>query len=109
MLKWTLIGMIGAAALASPALVAAQDYYGQGYYPQYRQDYYQPRGEYRRGYYPDRYAYGEVPFVKGHPAYDEYGPDPNGTRAPDGHRIKCKLVDQWDGYSGRYVRRRDCW
>jgi hypothetical protein len=47
--------------------------------------------------------------VKGHPAYDEYGPDPNGLRAPDGHRIKCKLVDQWDDDYGQYVRRRNCW
>lgn len=44
----------------------------------------------------------------GHPAYDRYGPDPNGTIARDGHMIKCKLVDGWDGY-GHWGRHRECW
>lgn len=64
--------------------------------------------------YPDRaygygYGYAGVPLVRGHPAYDEYGPDPNGLRAPDGHRLKCKLVDGWDDYTGQRIRRRACW
>ena len=29
--------------------------------------------------------------------FDRYGPDPNGMIAPDGHRIKCKLQDDY-GY-----------
>ena len=109
----------GALAALLPAAVQAQPryYYGQG-----DQGYYQDRGYYRgdrdddddrraprywnRGY---GYGYPGVPYVKGHPAYDEFGPDPNGTRAPDGHRIKCKLQDEWDGYLGQYVRRRNCW
>jgi hypothetical protein len=69
-------------------------------------------GDYYRYPVPDYgrwYGYDGVPLVRGHPAYDQYGTDPNGLRAPDGHRIKCKLVDQWDGYLGRYVRQRVCW
>ncbi|MGZ3377473.1 MAG: hypothetical protein ACXU8S_12825 [Phenylobacterium sp.] len=46
-------------------------------------------------------AYGRVP-------YDRYGPDPNGMIAPDGHRIKCKLDDTYDGRLDRYVTRRVC-
>jgi hypothetical protein len=38
---------------------------------------------------------------------DRWGPDPNGVRAPDGHRIKCKLVESWTGYG--YTTRRECW
>lgn len=44
----------------------------------------------------------------GHAPYDEYGPDPNGAVAPDGHQIKCKLVSDWSDYYSRYVRRRVC-
>jgi hypothetical protein len=40
---------------------------------------------------------------------DQYGPDPNGRIAPDGHRIKCKLRTTYDGYSGRYLTRRECY
>jgi len=107
----------GALAALLPAAVQAQPRYAydQGYqgYDQGERGYY--RGDrddddrrwprYRDGWY----GYAEVPYVRGHPAYDEFGPDPNGTRAPDGHRIKCKLVDQWDGYTGQYLRRRACW
>ena len=39
-------------------------------------------------------AYGEVPF-------DRYGPDPNGMIARDGHRIKCKLTDEYSYRMGR--------
>lgn len=108
----------GALAALLPAASHAQPrpwpYYGDGDRGYYRGD----RGYYRDDRDDDRrplrywdrgYGYPGVPYVKGHPAYDEYGPDPNGVRAPDGHRIKCKLVDQWDGYLGQYVRRRACW
>jgi hypothetical protein len=46
-------------------------------------------------------AYGRVP-------YDRYGADPNGMLAADGHRIKCKLTDNYDDYDGRYHTRRIC-
>jgi hypothetical protein len=103
--------LIFAGVLAALAPIAAQAQ------PQWRQDGDQ---DYRRYYGeddyryrprdPDRwYGYEGVPLVRGHPAYDQYGPDPNGTRAPDGHRLKCKLVTQWDDYYGQYVRRRACW
>jgi hypothetical protein len=105
--------LIFAGVLAGlvPAAVQAQPRYWQD-----DQGQYQPRSHgddyrYRSQPYPDRYygyGYEGVPLVRGHPAYDEYGPDPNGLRAADGHRIKCKLVDQWDDYYGR-IRRRQCW
>lgn len=111
----------GVAAALLPAAVLAQPrYYGpgdQGYYQGDRGYYRGDRDDDDDGYrygrrYPDHssgYGYAAVPYVKGHPAYDEYGPDPNGLRAADGHRIKCKLVDDWDGFTGQYVRRRNCW
>lgn len=40
--------------------------------------------------------------------YDQYGPDPNGMIAPDGHRIKCKLRKNYDSYYRGYVTRREC-
>lgn len=40
--------------------------------------------------------------------YDQYGPDPNGMIAPDGHRIKCKLRKNYDSYYRAYVTRREC-
>lgn len=114
------LAFIGALAALTPIVAHAQPRWGEGQYqPRYdgydhrdRSDYedrddqgdrrYQPR-------YPNYgYGYAAVPYVGNHPAYDAYGPDPNGLRAADGHRIKCKLVDQWDGY-GQYVRRRACW
>ena len=107
-----------AGALVALLPVAAQAqprpwwYYGQGdrgYYGQDDQGYNGDEHRYRPGYRDRWYGYPGAPYVKGHPAYDEYGPDPNGLRAPDGHRIKCKLRDQWDDYLGQYVRRRVCW
>jgi len=47
-------------------------------------------------------AYGAVPF-------DEYGPDPNGMIAADGHRIKCKLRDDYDDRFDRYMTHRVCY
>jgi hypothetical protein len=47
-------------------------------------------------------ALGAVPF-------DQYGPDPNGMVSADGHRIKCKLQDDWDGRFDRYMTHRVCW
>ncbi|HEY8572138.1 hypothetical protein [Phenylobacterium sp.] len=45
--------------------------------------------------------YGAVPV-------DQYGPDPNGMIAPDGHRIKCKLRRSYDSYYRQTVTRREC-
>lgn len=39
---------------------------------------------------------------------DQYGPDPNGMIAPDGHKIKCKLRRSYDNYYRGYVTRREC-
>lgn len=46
-------------------------------------------------------SYSRVP-------YDRYGPDPNGLFAADGHRIKCKLEDDYNYRVDRYVTRRVC-
>jgi hypothetical protein len=46
-------------------------------------------------------AVGAVPF-------DRYGPDPNGMIAADGHKIKCKLTDDYDDRFGRYMTHRVC-
>jgi hypothetical protein len=40
--------------------------------------------------------------------YDQYGYDPNGMIAPDGHRIKCKNRRVYDDYYRAYVTRRVC-
>jgi hypothetical protein len=40
--------------------------------------------------------------------YDQYGYDPNGMIAPDGHRIKCKNRRVYDDYYRGYVTRRVC-
>jgi hypothetical protein len=42
-----------------------------------------------------------------HARRDAYGPDPNGVLAPDGHRIKCKLVT--DDRYGWPMKHRVCW
>lgn len=39
---------------------------------------------------------------------DRYGPDPNGMIAADGHRIKCKLRNDWDSDYDHYTVRRVC-
>src|SRR5690242_18421911 len=41
--------------------------------------------------------------------FDEYGPDPNGMIAADGHKIKCKLTDDWDSRFDRYMTHRVCY
>jgi hypothetical protein len=41
--------------------------------------------------------------------YHRFGPDPNGMAGPDGATIKCKLVNRYDSWYGRYMTRRECW
>jgi len=110
--------LLGGAMVAQS--VTAQPY---GYYvaPAYHYDSYGRRyfeDAYGRHYVDDAPAYYDAPAIAGAvigPAlvegyarvpYDRYGPDPNGMIAPDGHRIKCKLTDSYDGY--RYRTRRVC-
>jgi len=50
-------------------------------------------------------AYAAVPGVP----VDQYGPDPNGMLAPDGHRLKCKLRTGFDSYHDAYMTHRECW
>jgi hypothetical protein len=45
--------------------------------------------------------YGDVPV-------DRYGPNPEGMRAPDGHRIDCSLRRSYDRALGAYITRRVC-
>jgi hypothetical protein len=121
----------GASAVSGAAQAQPYGYYtGNGYYG-YRYD--PPRaygydGRYTPyGYYNGYTPYGTTaysgsaglagallgaviaPEVLGHAPYDQYGPDPNGMIAPDGHRIKCKLMDSYDSYYGQYRTRRECW
>jgi hypothetical protein len=130
------IGALAAGlALAAAGAALAQPY---GYYPDSSADYayryappraYDYDGRYTPYAYSNGYdgynGYGDdalpspaggvllgallAPEVLGHAPFDEYGADPNGMVAADGHRIKCKLADAWDGYRNAYVRRRQCW
>jgi len=108
--------LLGGAAIAQTAAAQAYVVYppARVVEPGYRFD------AYGRPYYDDGYrapAYvGEAGSVLG-PAlvegyarvpYDRYGPDPNGMIAPDGHKIKCKLTDDYDYRLDRYLTRRVC-
>lgn len=127
----------GAAAFTGGAQAQPYGYYGAPGYYGYRYDpprTYGPTGAYTPYNYYNGYdgyngyggysgydgyggygAAGSVlgaalaPEILGHAPYDEYGPDPNGLVAPDGHQIKCKLIDNWDSYRNAYVKRRQCW
>jgi hypothetical protein len=90
-----------------PAVAMAQPRYWQDDQGAYATRNYGEDPRYQPPPYP-AYGYEPVPYVRGHPAYDQYGPDPNGTRAPDGHRYKCKLQNRWDPYTGGEVRVREC-
>jgi hypothetical protein len=98
MRKLLIAALAGAGALGGA--MAAQTAHAQpGYhYDDYGRPYFD-NGAYARGYYDyDRLG---VP-------YDRFGPDPNGLIARDGHRIKCKLTDDWSYRLDRYVTRRVC-
>jgi hypothetical protein len=99
--------LIPAAAVAQPG---AQPYGdpSQGAYYGDRGPYYGDDGRYPRAYADTPYGYGVTPYVRGHLAYDQYGPDPNGLRAPDGHRLKCKVKKGCDDYSGERIKHREC-
>jgi hypothetical protein len=126
MLGAALLGLTVAGGAVTASTAQAQPY---GYYAP-------PAGYYDHGYYV---APAPAPIVPAYPApvYDDpaaaaaasaalgaaiggyvyappvpvdaFGPDPNGMIAPDGHRIKCKLRDNWDSRIDRYVTRRECW
>jgi len=122
----------GAAATAGAAKAQPTGYYpAPGAYA-YRYDpprAYDANGDYTGQTYGDGYdgydAYGDAAAAAGdtgaalgaavaaatlgHAPYDQYGPDPNGAVAPDGHQLKCKLVQDWNDYADRYVTRRVCW
>lgn len=109
-------GVLGGAMIAQSAQAQPYGYYAPApvYAPGYRYD------EFGRPYYDDGYRPGYVAPLAGAvlgpalaDAYasvpvDRYGPDPNGMIAADGHRIKCKLTDTYDGRRDRYVTRRLC-
>lgn len=101
--------LIPAAATAQPWYRRYDDRDHGPYYGRDRGHDYDDDDRYERSYRDQPYGGWDEPYVRGHPAYDQYGPDPNGLRAPDGHRLKCKLVDEWNGYYGQYIRRRACW
>jgi len=108
MRKFLLVAAVGAAALAAPLITPAAQAQPYGYprvipvaQPGYRYD------EFGRPYFDEGYrAYGR--YRDDYVPHDRFGADPNGMIAADGHRIKCKLQDDYDGY-GRYMTRRVCW
>lgn len=118
-------GAIAGAAAAQPyGYYTGPGYYGYRYVPPraYGEDgaytpysYYNGYGVYGNSYYGGAGVAGALlgvaiaPELLGHAPYDQYGPDPNGMIAPDGHRIKCKLRNIYDGAYRGYVMRRECW
>jgi hypothetical protein len=109
--------ILGGATIAQAVSAQAYVYYppaaAPAIEPGYRYD------AYGRPYYDDGYRaapgvyVGEAgstlgpALVEGYARvpYDRYGPDPNGMIAPDGHRIKCKLTDDWDSRYGYHTHR----
>src|SRR5437879_5428965 len=89
--------VLGGAMIAQTVQAQPYGYYpAPAYVPAYRYD------EFGRPYVDNAYrAPAAVP-------YDRFGPDPNGMIAADGHRIKCKLQDDWDGRYDAYMTHRVC-
>jgi hypothetical protein len=123
MLGAALIGLsvAGGALIAGGAQAQPYGYYSPapGYYDH---GYYvapapAPAPYYAPGYYDSSAAaaaaaalgaaVGGYVYQPGVPV-DRFGPDPNGMIAPDGHRLKCKLRDDYDG-RGRLYTRRECY
>jgi hypothetical protein len=115
------IALAGAAQAQPTGLYVGDGYYAYRYDPPRAYGYdgrYLPYGH----YYDGDSSYNSVAVLAGallgatlpadilrHAPADQYGPDPNGMIAGDGHRIKCKLQTRYDGYYGRYRTRRECW
>jgi hypothetical protein len=109
--------LLGGAAIAQAAAAQAYVVYppARVVEPGYRYDAY-GRPYYDDGYRAPGYVVGEAGAVLGSALadgyarvpYDRYGPDPNGMIAPDGHKIKCKLTDDYDYRLDRYLTRRVC-
>jgi hypothetical protein len=92
--------VLGGAMIAQTVQAQPYGYYygpAPAYAPGYRYD------EFGRPYFDDGYR-GPAAAMP----YDRFGPDPNGMIAADGHRIKCKLQDDWDGRYDRHYTHRVC-
>jgi hypothetical protein len=126
--------VIGLTALGGAVIAGGAQAQPYGYYPPapsgyYDNGYYRPapyyNNGYNRGYYAPAPSYnyndgtglagaligsllGSDYAGAGVPV-DRYGPDPNGMIAPDGHRIKCKLVNGYDGRWGGSRTYRQCY
>jgi hypothetical protein len=112
--------LAGASALGGVMIAqtaTAQPYYAPApariYEPGYRYDefgrpYYDDG--YRPGYYVEGGAVVGPALVEGYARVpvDRFGPDPNGMIAADGHRIKCKLQDDYSARLDRYYTHRVC-
>jgi hypothetical protein len=117
-------------ALATVALASAAHAQVAGYYPGTDNSYayrytppvaYGPTGDYtpntyysgydgyndQDGFYVVMPGAATAEAAMEHARRDTYGPDPNGVVAPDGHRIKCKLVT--DTRYGWPMKHRVCW
>ena len=117
--------VLGGAMVAQTAQAQRYDGYYERVTPGYHYDTYGRRyweDRYGRHYVDEaapRYDYDDddglaigsalLGAVLGDVPYDRYGPDPNGMIARDGHRIKCKLSDDYDGRYGAYMTHRVCW
>ena len=130
MLSAAVIGLtaLGGAVIAGGAQAQPYGYYAPAPSGYYDNGYYRPAPTpyYNRGYngyygtpsynYNDDAGLGGAligslvgPSYSGAVPVDRYGPDPNGMIAPDGHRIKCKLVSGYNGRWGGYRTYRQCY
>ena len=131
MRKLLVAAAAGATVLSGAMIAQAVQAQPYGYYPP-AGAYYAPAyryDSYGRRYFEDAYGrhyvdaaprsdYDDAPAglagaligsVMGGVPYDRYGADPNGMIARDGHRLKCKLTDDYDGRYGRYTTHRVCY
>ena len=123
MLSAAVIGLaaLGGAVIAGGAQAQPYGYYYNPPTGYYDNGYYHPAPAYNGYYTAPAYGYNDPAAVAGAligsviaPAYgpavpvDRFGPDPNGMIAPDGHRIKCKLRDDYD-VRGHMYTRRECY
>jgi hypothetical protein len=79
----------------------AQGYYGPVYHPGYVYDSSSIGASVLGSLFGGAYDYATVPA-------DQFGPNPDGLIAADGHRIRCDLRTRYDSYYNARVTRRYC-
>ena len=101
--------MVAQTTAAQPYYAAPARVYEPGYrYDEFGRPYYDDG--YRPGYYVEGGSVVGPALVEGYARVpvDRFGPDPNGMIAADGHRIKCKLTDDYSARLGHYYTHRVC-